>query len=181
MRSTRPNSPDAPPSFSPNTFGLAAGIAVLGGLYGAAIAPGPYRSGLVSPLSRALSLFILSLAPISIAYHMAHYLPSLIVGFPSAILALFDPFGLGWSLLPQGTLHQGSSMGLGGDLVVMIYRVQTAIIVAGQIMATLMAHRTVMAETEDHRKAVISQIPLAALMVVYTLFGLWLLSTPQIG
>ena len=165
----------------PNTFGLAAGIAVLGGLYVAAIAPGPYRSGLVSPLSRALSLFILSLAPISIAYHLAHYLPSLIVGFPSAILALFDPFGLRWSLLPQGTLHAGSSMGLGGDLVVMIYRVQTAIIVAGHITATLMAHRTAMAQTEDHRKAVISQIPLAALMVVYTLFGLWLLSTPQIG
>jgi hypothetical protein len=44
-----------------------------------------------------------------------------------------------------------------------------------------MAHRTVMAQTEDHRKAMISQIPLAALMVFYTLFGLWLLSTPQIG
>jgi hypothetical protein len=165
----------------PNTLGLAAGIAVLGGLYVAAIASGPYRTGLVCPLPRALSLFVLSLAPISIAYHLAHYLPSLIVGFPSAILALFDPFGLGWSLLPQDTLHAGSSMGLGGDQVVMIYRVQTAIIVAGHIVATLMAHRTVMAQTEDHRKAVISQIPLAALMVFYTLFGLWLLSTPQIG
>src|SRR5439155_24337318 len=101
--------------------------------------------------------------------------------FPPALLGLFEPFGLRWSLLPQGTLHAGSSVGLAGDLVVLICRVPTAIIVAGHIMATLMAHRTVMAQTEDHGKAVISQIPLAALMVVYTLFGLWLLSTPQIG
>jgi hypothetical protein len=165
----------------PNTLGLVACILVLGGLYTAAIASGPYRAGLVSPLPRALSLFILSLAPISIAYHLAHYLPSLIVGFPAAILALFDPFGLGWSLLPHGTLHAGSSMGLGGDGVVMIYRVQTAIIVAGHIVATIMAHRIALAQTKDHWKAVISEIPLAALMVFYTLFGLWLLSTPQIG
>jgi hypothetical protein len=165
----------------PNTLGLVASILVLGGLYTAAIASGPYRTGLVSPLPRALSLFVLSLAPISIAYHLAHYLPSLIVGLPSAILALFDPFGLGWSLLPHGTLHAGSAMGLGGDWVVMIYRGQTAIIVAGHIAATIMAHRIALAQTKDHWMAVISEIPLAFLMVFYTLFGLWLLSTPQIG
>jgi hypothetical protein len=165
----------------PNTLGLVACILVLGGLYTAVIASGPYRTGLVSPMPRALSLFVLSLAPISIAYHLAHYLPSLIVGLPSAILALFDPFGLGWSLLPHGTLHAGSAMGLGGDRVVMIYRGQTAIIVAGHIAATIMAHRIALAQTKVHRRAVISEIPLALLMVFYTLFGLWLLSTPQIG
>lgn len=165
----------------PNTLGLIAGIVVLGALYAAAIALGPRRTGLVPSLPRALSLFVLSLAPISIAYHLAHYLPSLIVGFPSAILALFDPFGLGWSLLPQGTLHAGSSMGLGHDAVVLIYRVQTAIIVAGHIMATLMAHRIALAQSETRSEAVVSQIPLAVLMVFYTLFGLWLLSSPQIG
>ena len=29
-----------------------------------------------------------------------------------------------------------------------------------------------------HRRAVLSQLPLAVLMVGYTVFGLWLLSTP---
>jgi hypothetical protein len=72
-------------------------------------------------------------------------------------------------------------MGLGHDMVVLIYRVQTAIIVVGHIVATLRAHRIALAETDDRRKAVISEIPLALLMVGYTLFGLWLLSTPQIG
>ncbi len=30
----------------------------------------------------------------------------------------------------------------------------------------------------QNRRAVLSQVPLALLMVLYTLFGLWLLSTP---
>jgi len=78
-------------------------------------------------------------------------------------------------------VHAGSPMGLGHDMVVMIYRVQTAIIVIGHIIATLTAHRIMSALMEDRRLAVISEIPLAALMVGYTVFGLWLLSTPQIG
>lgn len=164
-----------------NSAGLALSILALGTIYAAAIELGPYRTGLVPSRRSALSLFILSLVPISIAYHLAHYLPSLIVGFPSAIMALADPFGLGWSLLPHGVPHAGSSMGLGAEMVVMIYRVQTAIIVLGHIVATLMAHRIAIAQTEDRRKAVIGEIPLALLMVGYTLFGLWLLSTPQIG
>ena len=49
-------------------------------------------------------------------------------------------------------LHAGSSRGLGSDRAGMIFRGQTAI-----------------------------QIPPAALMVFYTHFRLWLLSTQQIG
>jgi len=33
----------------------------------------------------------------------------------------------------------------------------------------------------DYRAAVASQIPLAVVMVAYTLFGLWLLSSPVAG
>ena len=164
-----------------NSAGLIASILVLGLLYGAAIEFGPRRSGLIASRSAALGRFALTLVPISIAYHLAHYLPSLIVGLPSALLALADPFGAGWSFLPEGMLHESSSMGLGHDVVIMIYRVQTAIIVIGHIVATLLAHRIALAETDDSRKAVASEIPLAALMVAYTLFGLWLLSTPQVG
>jgi hypothetical protein len=53
--------------------------------------------------------------------------------------------------------------------------------VAGHIVATLTAHRIALSRSGDHRQVVVSQIPMAVLMVGYTLFGLWLLSTPQIG
>jgi hypothetical protein len=164
-----------------NSAGLISSVFVLGALYALAIELGPHRTGLIPKRRAAWGRFVLALVPISIAYHLAHYLPSLIVGFPSAILALADPFGSGWALLPKGMVHESSSMGLGHDMVVLIYRVQTGIIVIGHIMATLMAHRIALAQTDDRRKAVLSEIPLAVLMVGYTLFGLWLLSTPQIG
>jgi mannose/fructose/N-acetylgalactosamine-specific phosphotransferase system component IIC len=63
----------------------------------------------------------------------------------------------------------------------MAYRAQTAIIVAGHVLATLAAHRIALSESADRRKAVLMGIPLAVLMVAYTVFGLWLLSTPEIG
>jgi hypothetical protein len=164
-----------------NSAGLIASILILAALYALAIELGPHRTGFISSRHAAWGRFVLTLVPISIAYHLAHYLPSLIVGFPTAILALADPFGSGWSLLPEGMVHESSPMGLGSDMVVLIYRVQTAIIVLGHIVATLLAHRIALAEMGDRRKAVTSEIPLVVLMVGYTLFGLWLLSTPQIG
>jgi hypothetical protein len=164
-----------------NSAGLILCIAALGAFYALAVELGPYRTRLVPSRPRALGCFVLSLVPISIAYHLAHYLPSLIVGLPSGLLALADPFGRGWSWWPHDMVHAGSAMGLGYDRVILIYRVQTAIIVIGHIVATLTAHRLALAETKDRLKAVTSEIPLAVLMVGYTLLGLWLLSTPQIG
>jgi hypothetical protein len=164
-----------------NTFGLLLSVVALGALYAMAIALGLWLSGSGLSLRLALCRFVLSIVPISIAYHIAHYLQSLIVDFPTAILALSDPFGLGWSLLPDEGLQHGTTMGLGPEGVIMAYRAQTAIIVAGHVLATLAAHRIALMETANRRQAVLMGIPLAMLMVLYTVFGLWLLSTPEIG
>jgi len=164
-----------------NTFGLLLSVIALGALYASAIAAGLKLAGSGESLRHALCRFVLSIVPISIAYHIAHYLQSLIVDFPTAILALSDPFGLGWSLLPHGGMQHGTTMGLGPDGVIMAYRAQTAIIVAGHVLATLAAHRIALHGAADRRQAVLMGIPLAVLMVFYTLFGLWLLSTPEIG
>jgi hypothetical protein len=164
-----------------NTLGLLLSIVALGALYAAAIALGLWLSQSRQSLRHALCRFVLSIVPISIAYHIAHYFQSLIVDFPTAVLALNDPFARGWSLLPNQGLQHGTTMGLGPDGVIAAYRAETAIIVAGHILATLAAHRIALAETGERRKAVLLGIPLAALMVFYTLFGLWLLSTPEIG
>jgi hypothetical protein len=164
-----------------NTLGLLLSVVALGGLFALAIALGRRLSGTPTSLRALLCRFVLSVVPISIAYHIAHYFQSLIVDFPTAILALADPFALGWQLLPNVGLQHGTTMGLGPDGVIAAYRAQTAIIVAGHILATLAAHRIALAETADRRQAVLLGIPLAVLMVFYTLFGLWLLSTPEIG
>jgi hypothetical protein len=164
-----------------NTFGLLLSIAALSALYAVAIVLGRWLSRSTQSLRQLFCRFVLSIVPISIAYHIAHYFQSLIVDFPTAVLALSDPFGLGWSLLPNEGLQHGTTMGLGPDGVIAAYRTQTAIIVVGHILATLAAHRIALAENADRRKAVLMGIPLAVLMVFYTAFGLWLLSTPEIG
>jgi hypothetical protein len=62
-----------------------------------------------------------------------------------------------------------------------IWNAQTAGIVGGHVLAVLLAHELARRAIGDHRAAVLSQLPLAAAMVAYTLLGLWLLSTPAAG
>jgi hypothetical protein len=70
-------------------------------------------------------------------------------------------------------------MGAGSAWV--IWNLQAAAIVIGHIVAVLAAHRLAFRLHETHRAAALSQLPLAVLMVGYTVFGLWLLSTPTAG
>ena len=60
----------------------------------------------------------------------------------------------------------------------MIWNAQTATIVLGHVVGIVLAHALALRHSGDGRAAALSQVPLAVLMVFYTLFGLWLLSTP---
>ena len=62
-----------------------------------------------------------------------------------------------------------------------IWNLQTAAIVLGHLAGIALAHALALRHFGDNRGAVLSQLPLAAFMVLYTLFGLWLLSTPVFG
>ncbi|MBA3516411.1 MAG: hypothetical protein H0T75_01885 [Rhizobiales bacterium] len=64
------------------------------------------------------------------------------------------------------------------DGVLAIWNLQTAGIVAGHVAAVALAHALALRHFGDTRRAMASQGPLALLMVLYTLLGLWLLSTP---
>jgi len=60
-----------------------------------------------------------------------------------------------------------------------IWNAQTAGIVAGHVLAVLLAHELARRSMPSKRALVLSQLPLAVVMVGYTLFGLWLLSWPS--
>jgi hypothetical protein len=57
-----------------------------------------------------------------------------------------------------------------------IWNLQAGAIVLGHVVAVFAAH-AIAGRRHGHAGA-LSQAPLAALMVGYTVFGLWLLSTP---
>ncbi|HJR23258.1 MAG TPA: hypothetical protein VJ822_16615 [Dongiaceae bacterium] len=122
-----------------------------------------------------------SILPISIGYQFAHYLTALLVNGQYATIALTDPFALGW-FASDDRMHGVTTSFLSNHAsVTVIWNLQAAGIVAGHVVAVLVAHHISLRLDPGRRTALLSQLPLAVLMVAYTSFGLWLLSTPAAG
>lgn len=150
-----------------NTAGLLAIWAALAALIGAVTARG--QRGLV----------MLSFLPIAAGYHIAHYLVALLTEGQYAIAAFDDPLQQGRHLLglPDhwvsfGFLAQESA-------VRRIWQAQFIIILCAHMSSVVLAER--LAQETGRSRSGLSKIPLAALMVLYTTFGLWLLAAPAVG
>lgn len=119
-------------------------------------------------------IFIFTLVPIAIAYHLAHYLTYLLIQGQYIIPLLSDPFGYGWNLL--------GTAGYRVDIAVVGARFAwyTAVlaIVSGHIIAVYLAHMKAAQRLRDRRAAQRSQYPMTALMVIYTVCGLWIIAQP---
>jgi hypothetical protein len=165
----------------PNTFGLTLSFVALAAAYGTALALGRSFSNSGISIKDALGLYVLSLVPIAIGFHFAHYLPNLLLDWQYALRGLSDPFGLGWDLLRTSDFRPSSSMAFDHTTITAIYNIQTSVIVLAHMMAVFAAHRFALSQARTRRQALIGQIPMIMLMLGYTVFGLWLLSTPVIG
>jgi hypothetical protein len=163
-----------------NSAGLLAAIAVLTALLFLAVWLGLLIVDIGSLLGSA-GLLIYSIVPIALAYHFSHYLTALLVDGQYALVALSDPFGRGWNVFGTAHRHVEAGIVMGHDSARAIWNAQAVAIVSGHVLAVVLAHRLSLRLHADESKAVISQVPLAVLMVGYTLFGLWLLSTPSAG
>ena len=126
------------------------------------------------PATKVARLFVLTLVPIAIAYHLAHYLSYLLVAGQFIIPLASDPFGFGWDLL--GTTLYRIDIGI-VDARFVWYTAVIAI-VAGHIIAVCLAHLVALYAFKDSRSAVRSQYPMLALMVCYTMISLWILAQP---
>ena len=164
-----------------NTTGLLAMWLALALAYGLAIALGRWLAGTDAGRGGQLGAFVLSILPISIGYHFAHYLTVFLVNSQYALLSFADPFSLGWDL--WGGPHRHVTVSFLADFaaVSIIWKLQAAGVVVGHVLAVSVAHIIAVARFGATRAALLSQLPLAVLMVGYTLFGLWLLATPTAG
>jgi hypothetical protein len=160
-----------------NTAGLAGMWLGLLAVYWAAVWSGARLAG--GGLAQAAGgVLALSLLPIALAYHLSHYLIVMLINGQYVLVALSDPFGTGADLLGLGRHFVTTSFLNQLTTVSLIWDVQAGVIVAGHIWAVILAHAIAVGQWGPGRAAALSQVPLAGLMVVYTLFGLWLLSTP---
>lgn len=149
-------------------WGLAAGLYLLTCRAMAAVLAGAARP---DGLARR---FVLTLVPIAIAYHLAHYLTYLLVQGQYAIPLASDPFGRGWDLL--GTAGYRPDIAVVGARFA--WYMAIVAIVAGHIIAVFLAHWRAVELFGAARRAVISQGPMTALMVLLTVTSLTILAEP---
>ncbi|MDH3240623.1 MAG: hypothetical protein OEO83_08145, partial [Alphaproteobacteria bacterium] len=129
------------------------------------------------PVTEVAGLFVWSLVPIAIAYHLAHYLSYLVLAGQYIIPLISDPFGAGWDLF--GTARHKVDIGLIG--AEFVWNAAVVSIVAGHVIAVGVAHFTALRVFDSPRAALRSQYPLLVLMVGYTVASLWILSQPITG
>jgi hypothetical protein len=125
----------------------------------------------------AAGTLVWSLAPIALAYHFSHYLTLLLVNGQYALVALSDPFVLGWDLFGTAHMPVSAAIAAGSEAAWLVWNAQAVAIVGGHILAVLAAHLLAFRLHDSIREASLSQFPLVVLMIAYTVFGLWLLST----
>lgn len=118
--------------------------------------------------------FVLSLVPICLAYHIAHYFSYLAIGGQYIIPSLSDPLGRGSDLF--GTAAFQPELGIVGPWLQ--WTVAVVAVVVGHVIAVALAHVTALRFYGSRRMALLSQIPMLMLMVGYTMLSLWILSQP---
>ena len=121
-----------------------------------------------------MTAFVFSLVPIALAYHLAHYLGFLLIQGQLLIPLASDPFGTGLDLF--GGADYTVNIAITNARFVWFFA--TTSIVAGHILAVYLAHLRAGAIYRDRRLALRSQLPMLALMVIYTWVSLWIISRP---
>jgi len=118
--------------------------------------------------------FVLSLIPIALAYHFAHFLALLLIQGQVIVPLASDPFGRGWDLF--GTADYAIDIGVINARAAWFFSI--AVIVVGHVAAVFIAHVVSLRKISDHAAAMRSQYPMLVLMVFYTAVSLWIISQP---
>jgi hypothetical protein len=116
--------------------------------------------------------FVLSLVPIAFAYLVAHYFTSFVITGQFMIALISDPFGREWDLF--GTVDYAPNLAIVSPETV--WYVQVVSLTVGHAAGLAIAHDRAVALFQNRGDALRSQYPMLALMVLYTVGGLWLLS-----
>jgi hypothetical protein len=119
--------------------------------------------------------FAHTLIPIAFAYLLAHYFSLLVFQEQAQFTYLLsDPLGTGTTDI-FGTAGSGVDYGVLGSNA--IWYVQVGALVVGHVAGLVLAHDRAIAYWGDYRDASRSQYWMLAVMVIFTCFGLFLLSS----
>lgn len=113
-----------------------------------------------------------ALLPIALGYHLAHYASAFYIEIQYVAKFFCDQTELCKVVVTAGFFNSLYTVRI-------IWLSQAGAVVLGHICAIALSHVISVRLMRDHRAAWLSHLPLSALMVLYTLFGLWLLATPR--
>lgn len=155
-----------------NALGLLATVLVVGLSFTAVLRLAGRIAGAGVPGGRAPlpARFAHSLVPIAVGYVIAHYFSFLVFNGQQAFILASDPLVRGDDLFGTAGEHVDYTL----VSVAAISLVQVFGVVIGHVLATVAAHDRAV-RLFPRRAAVTGQLPLLALMVVYTVGGLLLL------
>lgn len=120
---------------------------------------------------RQAGVFAPTLIPIAAVYFTAHYFAYLLIAGQATLGVIIDPFGLSWNPLGWGEYE----LWKGITPAAFVWWFQVLLIVWGHVAAVFAAHRLAL-HGSTRGRALLGQAPLVALMVLYTVAGLWVLA-----
>ena len=90
------------------------------------------------------------------------------------ISLLSDPFGWGWNLFGTAGLLRAPILPEMGT----VWHTQVGLIVFGHIVSVYLAHVEALRLFPSRGRAVLSQLPMLVLMMLFTVVGLWIMLQP---
>jgi hypothetical protein len=121
----------------------------------------------------------IAILPIAFGYHFAHYFVSLLVQSQYLAATLGDPLARGWNVLGLGEVRITTGFLNSMDTVRPILMTNVLVVVGSHLMSVVLSHALASRLVEGRLNLALIQIGLGILMIFYTFFGLWLLSTPR--
>ncbi len=112
--------------------------------------------------------------PIALVYHVTHYSTLILTQGVKIVSLVSDPFGWGWNLFGTAFTFRAPIL---PDLGI-VWHTQVALILLGHVASVWLAHLVALRVFADRRAAALSQLPMLALMVLFTIAGLWILAQP---
>ena len=114
--------------------------------------------------------FAAAMIPLAAGFHLTHGLDHTFEDGQRLLRLLSDPLGLGWNVL-------GTRMWpVVPASPVVVWYVQLIAIVAAHVAGVYVAHVRALALYRDRRTAIYSQVPMVAVIILFTVSGLWILT-----
>ena len=162
----------------PTLLGLFAAVALLIATFAATVSLGLALAG-GGAFAYTFGRLGLSVLPIALGYHVAHYLTAFLVNIQYVYAALSDPLATGADYLSIEPFYVTTGFFNRLDSVRVIWLSQASAVVIGHVWSVVLAHRIALDLFPEPRRAVLATLPLSAFMIGYTFLGLWLLAAPR--